>query len=202
LGGQGVGFAVRRVMPTLGGLSATSVSCATIKEDEPRNQIIMLFLTGPTAAGKNTTAHLIAKRQHRCAVVDFDLVRSMFVQPHYPPWAGEEGVSQHRLGAKLISQVALGFHEADWKVIVLDVITNDAYLYYQKALRSVPLTIVQLLPSLEETMRRFYARGPVLTHDEFLWVYETQVQFRYATQRIDTTALSPEVVAAQLENYL
>jgi hypothetical protein len=174
----------------------------TIKEDELRNQIIMLFLTGPTAAGKNTTAHLIAKQQNRCAVVDFDLVRSMFVQPHCPPWAGEEGISQHRLGAKLISQVALGFHEADWKVIVLDVITNDAYPYYQKALRSVPLTIVQLLPSLEETMRRFYARGPVLTHDEFLWVYETQVQFRYATQRIDTTALSPEVVAAQLENFL
>ncbi len=162
----------------------------------------MLLLTGPTAAGKNTTGHIIAKRQTRCAVVDFDLVRSMFVQPHCPPWAGDEGVSQHRLGVKLVSQIALGFHETGWKVIVLDVITNDAYPYYQDALQSVPITVVQLLPSLEETTKRFYARGPVLTHDEFLWVYETQVQFRYATQRIDTTALSPEIVADQLEGFL
>ncbi len=162
----------------------------------------MLLLTGPTAAGKNTTGNIIAKRQDRCAVVDFDLVRSMFVQPHRPPWDGEEGISQHRLGAKFISQVALGFHEAGWKVIVLDVITNDIYPYYQDALRSVPITVVQLLPSLEETTKRFYSRGPVLTHEEFLWVYETQVQFRYATQRIDTTILSPEIVADQLEKLL
>ncbi len=162
----------------------------------------MLILTGPTAAGKNTVGTLIAEEQDRCAVVDFDLNRAMFVQPHKPPWTGAEGLAQHRLGAELVSKVALGFHQAGWKVIVLDVITNDVYPYYRKALHSVPATVIQLLPSLKETERRFYARGPVLTHDEFLWVYETQVQFRYAAQRIDTTKMSPEVVAAQVAHFL
>ena len=53
----------------------------------------ILILTGPTAAGKNTVGKLIAYQRERCAMVDFDLVRTMFVQPHLPPWMGEEGKS-------------------------------------------------------------------------------------------------------------
>lgn len=167
-----------------------------------RHFSIMLFLTGPTAAGKNTIANLLAKRLDRCAVVDFDLVRAMFTQPHRPPWEGEEGAAQHRLGAQLLAQVALGFHQAGWKVILLDVISNNVYPTYESAFRSVPVTIVQLLPSLAETRRRFYDRGPVLTHEEFLWVYDTQVRFNHADLRIDTTSLKAEEVVSRLERFL
>ena len=162
----------------------------------------MLLLTGPTAAGKNTTGRLLAQQQERCAVVDFDLVRAMFVQPHRAPWQGAEGRAQQLLGIQHVCQIALGFHAAGWKVIVLDVVTNDIVQYYQMALQSVNLVIVQLLPSLPETARRFYARGPVLTDAEFEQVYREQVQFRFAAQRIDTTALSPEAAAEQLRGYV
>lgn len=162
----------------------------------------MLFLTGPTAAGKNTVANLVAQSINRCAIVDYDLIRRMFVKPHLPPWAGEEGLAQHRLGAKLVSDVALGFQRAGWTVIVLDVITNQVFPVYKKMLSAVPVTIIQLLPSLEENVRRFYERGPVLTHEEFLYVYETQVEFRHADQRIDTTLMTAEEVAGQIVQYL
>ena len=162
----------------------------------------MLLLTGPTAAGKNTVGRLLASQRERCAVVDFDLVRAMFVQPHRAPWQGAEGKTQHRLGIHLVCQLALGFAAAGWEVIVLDVVTNDVVHDYQNALSSVSLVIVQLLPSLEETTRRFYARGPVLTDDEFQDVYREQVEFRYAALRIDTTTLTPDAVVAQIAELL
>ena len=162
----------------------------------------MLLLTGPTAAGKNTVGRLLAAQQERCAVVDFDLVRAMFVQPHRAPWQGAEGKAQHQLGIQLVCKLALGFAAAGWKVVLLDVVTNDVVQVYQHALQSISLVIVQLLPSLEETTRRFTARGPVLTDDEFRQVYQEQAQFRYADRRIDTTTLSPEAVVEQLIVFL
>ena len=72
----------------------------------------MLILTGPTAAGKNTVGRLLAYQRHRCAVVDFDLVRAMFVQPHQPPWMGEEGKMQQILGVQHVFNLAIGFAKA------------------------------------------------------------------------------------------
>lgn len=45
-----------------------------------------MILTGPTAAGKNTINHIIARSCSPCAVVDFDAIRNMFVNPHLTSW--------------------------------------------------------------------------------------------------------------------
>ncbi len=63
----------------------------------------MLILSGPTAAGKNTVGRVLAQRRRRCAVVDFDAVRAMFVQPHRAPWQGTEGRAQHLLGSNWLA---------------------------------------------------------------------------------------------------
>ena len=82
----------------------------------------MLLLSGPTAAGKNTVAQQIARQRERCAIVDFDAVRAMFVHPHLAPWDGEAGAAQLLLGVEQVCGLAHGFARAGWDVIVLDVV--------------------------------------------------------------------------------
>jgi hypothetical protein len=162
----------------------------------------MLIITGPTAAGKNTVATLLAKQRERCAVVDFDLVRSMFVQPHHPPWAGEEGEAQHILGVQQVCSLAERFAEAGWEVIILDVLSDTSSEIYRRLLgRFFPRT-VQLLPAYAELRRRFHARGAVLTEDELKAVYERQVTFTKYDLRIDNTCMGPREVASQVAPLL
>lgn len=62
----------------------------------------MLLLSEPTAAGKNTIGKEIAYHRERCAVIDFDLVRIMFANPHKAPWDGDEGLVQQKMGLHMI----------------------------------------------------------------------------------------------------
>ncbi|MDP9314912.1 MAG: hypothetical protein M3R24_29260 [Chloroflexota bacterium] len=158
----------------------------------------MLILTGPTAAGKNTIGHMLAHQRPRCAVVDFDLVRAMFVQPHRAPWQGQEGRQQHLLGVDLVSQLAHGFAMAGWDVIILDVLTDEITHQYRTRLAPFTCTIVQLLPTFAEVKRRFDERGPVLTDAELVMVYEQQVAYAQYDYRLDNTVLSPAQVAMQI----
>jgi dephospho-CoA kinase len=57
-----------------------------------------MILTGPTAAGKNTIGYIISKGCSQCAIVDFDAIRKMFVNPHLTPWEGKEGKAQQYPG--------------------------------------------------------------------------------------------------------
>lgn len=165
----------------------------------------MLLLTGPTAAGKNTVGLRLAKQQARCAVVDFDAIRAMFVQPHHAPWQGEEGKAQQLLGVQHVCQLARGFSNAGWKVVILDVVSNETAPIYCKELKSFNLQIIQLLPEFSELERRFDERGPVLTREELSEVYRGQLELLHHDKRIDTTHLSPaetvEVIAAYSSEF-
>ena len=158
----------------------------------------MLILTGPTAAGKNTVGTLLAKQRDRCAVVDFDAVRAMFVQPHRAPWQGTEGKAQHLLGVHLVCLLAEQFAQAGWEVIILDVLTEESARLYRHRLDPFKPTIVQLLPAFAELHRRFSQRGPVLTEDELAHVYEEQCAFTQYDVRLDTTRLSPSSVVQHI----
>lgn len=162
----------------------------------------MLILTGPTAAGKNTVGTLLAKQRERCAVVDFDAVRAMFVQPHCPPWEGEEGKAQLLLGTHLVCLLAERFARAGWEVIILDVVTEETAPLYRQLLAEFKPTIVQLLPAWPELQRRFYRRGPVLTDAQLARVYAEQCAFTQYDVRIDNTGFSPDNVVEQIANMV
>jgi hypothetical protein len=162
----------------------------------------MLLLTGPTAAGKNTVGFQLAKRQLRCAVVDFDAVRAMFVQPHHAPWQGEEGKAQQLLGVRHVCQLARGFSNAGWKVIVLDVVSDETAPIYREELKFFNLQIIQLLPKFNELERRFNERGPVLTKEELKAVYQGQIDLKNCDKRIDNTHLSVTTTVEQIAAYV
>jgi hypothetical protein len=162
----------------------------------------MLILSGPTAAGKNTVGTLLARQRERCAVVNFDLVRAMFVQPHNPPWADYEGKRQQLLGVRQVCKLAESFAEAGWEVVILDVLSEETAKLYRHLLQSFELKIVQLLPQFSELNRRFCERGACLTDEELAMVYEKQCRYRNYDLRIDNTNETPEKVAEMLSLLL
>ncbi len=158
-----------------------------------------LILTGPPAAGKNTIGGLIAHRRERCAVIDVDLVRAMIVQPHRAPWQGEEGWRQQRLGVLQTCQLAKGFIDDGWEVIILDVVSTRTLPLYRHHLAPARPFVVQLLPDWETCQRRFHERGPALTAEEFATIYREQAAFSDYDRRIDNTLPAPEAVAARID---
>ncbi len=158
----------------------------------------MIILTGPTAAGKNTIANIVAKKRERCAVVDFDLVRKMFVQPHKTPWDGEEGRSQQQLGVEMVCFLGRKFIEKGWEVVILDVVDNNTVNTYKELLIDHKPLIVLLLPTYDVIKDRFDSRGPVLSEKELKEVYKNQARFTSYDYMIDNSSTSPGDVAEQI----
>ncbi len=164
---------------------------------------MILILTGPPAAGKNTLGAQIAKRLARGVVIDVDLLRAMVVQPHIAPWLGEAGMAQLRLGAKNGCTMAQNFVAAGYDVIILDVLTDETAAIYRNSLGSLAHQIVLLLPTLAESLRRNQQRGQWLTDDEVRLLYGWQETLRSYDRKIDNstwpaTALADELAKAFL----
>ena len=160
----------------------------------------MLLLSGPTAAGKNTIASEMARRLEPCAVVDFDLVRAMFANPHKTPWDGAAGLAQQQLGVHMVCDLAKRFEADGWNVVILDVLSQATLKLYKTRL-SESLKVVQLLPSYDVVLKRFNERGPVLTYEQLEDVYREQTQLAGYDLRIDNAQILPEIVAEQLLEF-
>ena len=161
---------------------------------------MILILTGPPAAGKNTLGHQIAKRLANGVVIDVDLVRAMVVQPHLAPWLGEAGMAQLRLGAKNGCTLVKNFVAAGYNVIILDVLTDETAAIYRTRLGSLVHQIVLLLPTLEESLRRNQQRGQWLTDDEVRLLYGWQATLRGYDRKIDNSNWSATALADELAN--
>ena len=158
----------------------------------------ILILTGPPGAGKNTVAAAFAQRRERCAVIDVDLVRRMVAQPHHAPWEGAEGAQQHRLGVRNACLLARTFRAHDYRVLIHDVVSPETARLYRRELSAQNPAIVLLLPTFAEIVRRNDSRPPRLTSEQIRTLYRQQATFGDYDHTIDTTALSPEAVAAWL----
>ena len=161
----------------------------------------MLLLSGPTASGKNTIAEEIAGRLEPCAVIDFDSIRAMFVNPHKTPWDGPEGLAQQILAVNIVCDIAQNFEASGWKVIILDVLSIATLDVYQKRLKQSSLKVVQLLPTYEVILKRFNERGPVLSYEELENIYAEQENLKGYNLRIDNSQLSPHEVALELIKF-
>ncbi|SRR5215207_5610380 len=162
----------------------------------------VVLLTGPAAAGKNTISHLLARKRQKCAVIDVDLVRWMYLHPHRAPWEGEEGQAQRLLGVENACLLAKNFAQNNIDVIVLDVLVDETARVYKQQLHEYAPLIVLLLPTFEEAYRRFTERGHSISVDQFALVYRWQEALQVVDYKIDNTLLSAEDVAQKVDTLL
>jgi predicted kinase len=131
-----------------------------------------LLLTGPPAAGKSTTARVLAGALPLAAVIDVDDIRQLVVAGHAAPWAGEAGSSQQVIGVENACDLAGRFRRHRIEVVIADVVTPSTVELYRARLPSV--LIVHLRISLGEARRRATQRPVHLTDDEFDLLHRQQ----------------------------
>ena len=158
-----------------------------------------IILTGPVASGKNTISKILAQKKKRCAVIDVDAVRWMYIQPHKAPWDGDEGRSQQMLGVENACLLAKSFSKNNIDVVILDVITDETANIYKKNLERVK--IVLLMPSYEKAHERFVQRAPAISEQEFKMIYGWQEALTVYDEKIENTDFSPEEAAGKI-NFL
>ena len=124
-----------------------------------------LLLTGPPAAGKSTTARVLAASLPVAAMIDVDDIRQLVVAGHAAPWDGEAGLLQQRLGVENACDLVRRFASSGIEVVIADVLTLRTAELYRALLPSV--LIVQLRISVGEARRRAALRPVYLTDDEF-----------------------------------
>lgn len=159
-----------------------------------------IILTGPAASGKNTISKILAHKKEKCAVIDVDAVRWMYIHPHKAPWDGEEGKSQQILGVENACLLAKSFAKNNIDIVILDVITDETASLYKKNLGKVK--IILLMPSYEEAHKRFKERPHTISEQEFKMIYEWEKNLTIYDEKIDNTALSPEEVAEKISSLL
>ena len=160
----------------------------------------ILLLTGPPASGKTTMAAALASRDvDPLAVIEVDTLRHMVVRPHTAPWGGEEGRRQQLLGVLNACALTSAFDEADFDVLIVDLVTEDTAAHYREAL---DLTIVRLLPNWAQTMIRSQTRDEPLGFRERETLYEQQQALQVADITIDNSTLAPNIVAGRLQRLL
>lgn len=108
----------------------------------------VVVITGVMAAGKSAVAQALAERLPRSVHVRGDLFRRMIVSgradptPELPP----EEMRQLRLRYRLAAQVADGYAEAGFTVVLQDIALGDQLLDLVRAVRTRPRYVVVLAP--------------------------------------------------------
>lgn len=123
----------------------------------------VILISGVPGAGKTTVARRLAARFPRSAHIEGDLVGHGFivngmVPPQGPP--ASEADAQLLLRRRNICLLADSFAAAGFAPVVDDVVISPSVLdTYRALLRTRPLALVQLAPSVAVVQRRDAARG-------------------------------------------
>lgn len=158
----------------------------------------LIILNGPTGTGKNTIAEIVAHKRNRCAVIDYDVLRNMFRNPHLAPWNGEAGKVQNVLGLEHACKLARSFIEHGYDCLILDVLNDETAGLYREKLKEYKPKLVLLLPTFEEMQRRNKTRPPRLTEDELKMVYDQQTKLTVFDKKIDNSHVTANEIASEI----
>ncbi|MEV0607622.1 AAA family ATPase [Polymorphospora rubra] len=160
-----------------------------------RPQAVVL-LTGIMAAGKSTVAQALAERLPRSVHVRGDVFRRMVVngRADMTPDTEEEARRQLRLRHTLTADVTDGYFDAGFTVVAQDVVLGAELPAMVARIRSRPLLVVVLAPSVAAVAAREAGRPKTGYGD---WTpADLDAGLRAETPRIglwlDTSAQTPE----------
>jgi cytidylate kinase len=118
------------------------------------------LITGPMASGKSTVARLLAARFEAAAHVEGDVFRRNLVAGRHEMTSSPtpEALAQLRLRYRLSAMVADTYFGEGFAVVVEDVVAGPLLAEFADLIRSRPLHVVVLLPSMETVASRAAAR--------------------------------------------
>jgi chloramphenicol 3-O-phosphotransferase len=164
-------------------------------ERRPDGHFVFL-ITGPPASGKSTIGCLLARLLEPGVHLEGDFFRRSVVSGRHEmtPDPSSEAIAQLHLRYTLTAQAADAYSDAGFNVVVEDVVAGPFLAEVTSAIRSRPLHVVVLLPSVSAIAERDSARDPTAYSQ---WTAEELHEgFAIGTPRIglwlDNTNQSPE----------
>lgn len=130
----------------------------------------VFLITGIMAAGKSTVAQLLTETFDKGVHVRGDMFRKMIVagRDELLPNASKEALSQLSLRYRIAASVTDAYFEAGFNVVVQDVIVGSHLKEFVELIRSRPLFVVVLSPSIEVVTARESARSKKdMAHGQF-----------------------------------
>lgn len=121
----------------------------------------VFLITGIMAAGKSTIAQLLTETFDKGVHVRGDMFRKMIVagRDELLPHASKEALSQLSLRYRIAASVTDTYFEAGFNVVVQDVIVGSHLKEFVGLIRSRPLFVVVLSPSIETVTARESTRS-------------------------------------------
>jgi chloramphenicol 3-O-phosphotransferase len=159
----------------------------------------IVIISGPPGAGKSSVAESLCERYDRTVHLETDQFFAAIRMGFISPWRPKSD-RQNRMVTRAAARAATAYAQELFAVFIDGVIGPHLLPIYLEELRvaRVPVHFVQLLPSVEDTVRRGLSR------EETLRVTEAQLreghrQFvaygGFAGTTLDTTGLSADQAA-------
>lgn len=169
----------------------------------------IIIVTGIQAAGKSTISHLLAQRFVRGVHVEGDSLQHMIVSggqgvQEPGPLIGEEA-RQYRLRLKHMCLLGKSFLEADFTVVLDDIITGEEWPEVQTYLQGTPSSLIVLAPRVEVVAQIRDKNRPKRPLGEAWALYLDQIlrtTMEGIGHWIDTSEQTPDETADQILRQL
>lgn len=163
----------------------------------------ILFITGPTGAGKSTVAAQLSKLFDNCVDIDADQVKH-FIVSNFLYDESSEGIKQWQLLGQNISLLANNFEHAGYNVIINGYIGDFAWKILSENTRITHKVL--LLPDESEVVRRDLLRKAIVAmgknavseHHNYFSNSSTFADF----VKIDSTALNCDETVKEITNLI
>lgn len=158
----------------------------------------VVVLAGIPASGKSTIGDILARRFDRGVHLRGDVFRRMIAagRAEMSVPLSEEALAQLELRYRLSARCADAYHEANFSVVVQDVIFGAGLAEYLGLLRSRPLVLVVLAPQCEVVAAREVGRRKRAYADPKAEIHLFDAVLRAETPRIglwvDSSDQTPE----------